>query len=366
MSLVGKLENLIAGSETGASGPPGWDVSLRPAADPPEPTPTTAPAARTAGLKTEVDEAAAARESIRSLLQKTGAAFGAGATLVLAGLGYTQVHQIFPLPPGRGYLIWFALAAGLAALGGGAWVTARFFGAQRRILLSTGGGVHHRWWKKIRHPSLLFTSGPIDLRWRDRHIRRDTFHEHAQEQGKSSMEEVENYGLMKWREAENAPECERATLIEQAKFYDAFVEAVLSRTATKILERRAAAAFHGLFTILALAITVTGIVVLFGLADYSKGQRDLIDLRTKCSEAVGKGATDACDSIRSSAAQKAAKDEAAKEQEALTDATHTAGKGAPVVAKWGACGRLVGADQGLSAVTSALKTRIVKACFAGG
>jgi hypothetical protein len=72
------------------------------------------------------------------------------------------------------------------------------------------------------------------------------------------------------------------------------VHLALVRTAAAILEQRSRNAFRGLPTIIALALSVAGIVGIFALSDYYKGQRDLYQAREKCAQAEADGIVGAC------------------------------------------------------------------------
>jgi hypothetical protein len=64
-----------------------------------------------------------------------------------------------------------------------------------------------------------------------------------------------------------------------------------------------------------LAVTALGAAVLWGVADYSKGQRDLISLQADCAKAEAAGAIGACDVL--------VEDE---EHTALINAAHSASR----------------------------------------
>lgn len=284
---------------------------------------------------------AAGMEQIRTLLRRMGAALGAAATAILAGLGWTQVHEVFPLPEGKGWLWIPALLASLAAFGGAAWLAARFFAAQRRIVIASDESVGE------------------GFRGDELEARDATFRLHALEEAAPSAYAMELRAYRFQRIAgELASEDPRKKKLEsEGKRLLDLVELALSEAALWILEIRSRRAFKGLGTGIALAITVLGMVVLFGIADYAQGQRELIDLRAKCQDAVTKGAVDACDPVRSGANKQTAKEKAdaakKKSQEELKAATELLTGGPPVTVpatiKWlEACVVVLGASESLS------------------
>lgn len=229
------------------------------------------------------DEAADLREAlqkIRDLLQKFGAALGAGAAAIMAGLGYTQLHKIFPLPAHWSWLyLLLALAASASALGGAAWLAARFFAAQRRIVIDT------EWEddpftnaeRKVIRPAVKDTAAEHEARTLlDLELRAQRFSRIARRvNDKAEKEQFE-------RQAEQLTGAIRLSLL---------------RAVVRVLEHRANDAFRGRDTKVAMALTIAGIISVFGLADWSQGKRDLIGLRKSCAEAQKAGAVDACKDV---------------------------------------------------------------------
>lgn len=368
-----------------------------------EATPPSAAAGEAKAIESGMSE-------IRDHLRKTGAALGAAATLILAGLGWAQVHQAFPLPAGRlvvslpqtllvsllvgivlgggavflvyGLLgakrdsraIVYAAVAGAAlaalllavltaeqiggsesvdlslsrtlafglglssllAVGGAAWLASRFFGAQRRILISTEDG-------------LTELADDAEQNARDR-----IFEAVAAQEGARTLYALELRALRFGRIARslsNAPQTSAASrtsvgrsyLESEAKVLTELVNLALWRAALWVLEYRSKKAFDGWQSKLALSATVVGLVGVFGIADYAKGERDLVDLRAKCQKAVAAGAVDACGSVRSDTNEKLVDDllaqKDAEREAALADARKTFQDPAPPVtatekAKW--------------------------------
>src|SRR5258705_12708228 len=88
-------------------------------------------------------------DAMRDHLRRVGTALGVAGGALLSGLGYTQVHKIFPLPSHLfGWLLALAIASSAAALIGAALLAGRFYAAQRRIPMSTDddkrSGLHWR------------------------------------------------------------------------------------------------------------------------------------------------------------------------------------------------------------------------------
>jgi hypothetical protein len=263
--------------------------------------PATAPVDPGAG----VDDLKAGLDATRELLRKTGVALGATATAVLTGLGYSQLHELFPIPEGDDWLWAVALGAAAAAVVGAAVLAGRFFGAQRRILLSSRlpNGRRQRWRRGLTK--------------RDVTVAAEVFTDHAREEGAAGVHALDLRAARLQHLSRRATNtAERDRFAEEAVRLSGIVRFALMRGVASILEYRAQKAFRGWPTRLALLSTAAGIVVLWGAADYSKGQRDLIELRTKCVAGEAKGATSACDPVvaeEDDTAAEAAREQAARE-----------------------------------------------------
>jgi len=226
------------------------------------------------------------------LLQRTGAALGAAATAVLAGLGYTQLHQIFPVPANVSGFSQSLLAASLAAaVVGSMWLAGRFLRAQRIILITSD---HKKWPRAM-------------LLGQDRKTGIRVLNEHAREEMAGALRDVELRALRLERVARRLTESgdDRAESItaEADRLYS-FVAIALHRAAATILQDRSRRAFSPGFTVVAFLLAAVGIAGAFGFADYYKGQRDLVDLRSKCVMAESAGVTDACSAFETRAMAK--------------------------------------------------------------
>ncbi|MDX6397561.1 MAG: hypothetical protein QOJ43_969 [Gaiellaceae bacterium] len=230
----------------------------------------------------------ASMAKIREDLRRLGATLATGATALLAGLGWLQIHNVFPTPASHGRLLTgIALAGSLAALVGVGWLVQIIFSAQRRIPVSSDVG----------------TVGDLGLKGEELNIRNHVFQSAAVAQGEpnETLRQLELDARQAERDAEDPPtpdDGEKSKV--RAARLDAAVDNAVASAALLILERRSAAVFRGWRTKVAFALAAVGIVLAFGVADYSKGQRDLIALRKSCAEAVAAGAKDACSSVAGS------------------------------------------------------------------
>lgn len=263
------------------------DIPTSPAPEKPPMAPATAPFDPAAGRKAIAD----AMEKQRQLLRTTGAAFTGAIGFVLTALGLTKLFDVFPIPPDPGWryaLILGLLSGGtLAAFIGAVVFAGGFFLAQRRVLVGTGA--------------------VSSLQREDARIARQIYTEHARENDASDIRSLELRALRYERIGRSLPSDDQATaeqkarkksLGDEAQRINAVVAIALARAAVAVLERRSEAAFGSKRAFLAAVATVVGIALMFGTAAYSKGERDLIDLRTKCQAALDKGAIDACDPVR--------------------------------------------------------------------
>jgi hypothetical protein len=220
---------------------------------------------------------------IRGLLQLTGTAIGTGATAVLAGLGYAQLHQIFPLPSSVNTLPYWILI-GLISVGtlcSAFWLAAIFLKAQRRILLTavpsesdvSGNGRVQRLIDMVDYHGM----SELDLV-------EARFSQAASEENATRLRDLELRAnrLLRMSIRPAIKPDDQASLSKESKRLLAMLELTLYRVAEEILERRSASAFKGGWTGVAFVCAAVGIVALFGIADYSKGQRDLVSLTKEC------------------------------------------------------------------------------------
>jgi hypothetical protein len=270
----------------------------------------------------ELEDLGAAMQSIRDSLKTMGGAFAAAAGVIVTGLGYARLHEAFPLPAyGRVVAIPALVIGAVLALGGAAWFSGRFFAAQRRIpmysripaQLPPERNALGRLW----HFLADFFSGPFTVRplppeqseeeqhvglsWPEKVLRAEMFQDDARVEDASSLEALELRANRLDRGARRQPEgpARKALETEVARLNDA-IRLTFRRTAAAILERRAQDAYYGWPTKVAVGAFVVGIGLLFGTADWAKGERDLIALRASCTDAESKGASNACDPVRAS------------------------------------------------------------------
>jgi hypothetical protein len=339
---------------------------------PPKKAAAEAPAVST---DTHVKRLREGMQGIREHLRRMGAALGAAATAVLAGLGYTQVHQLFPLPEnlgssnvkvglglvsldltlsGKQVLLILAGFGVVAAPLGAAWLAGRFFGAQRRILITTKP---EEWGGDLADVEKTLAAGVLE--------------EHARSDDAESLFALELRGERHRRIANRLADAEKRKAHEQeADRIESVLETAIVESAATILERRAEKAVHGWATRGALALAVAGAAALFAAADYSKGQRDLVDLRVKCADGISKGAPDACDPVRSADQRRAialgrAVVEATKQkdrQAAAAEAKALPAGAAGLYAKVVACMKSLSADKDFTSASESVKSAAISAC----
>jgi hypothetical protein len=224
------------------------------------------------GVDTAADatELAKANEAMRSHLQRMGAALAAAATAIIGGLGWTKVHDIFPIPRNvdwwtRVLLIAAIICAPLAS----AWLATIFFVAQRRIRIGTTD------------------ESRKGLHGKDTKIATRVLQQHAREESAPDLLDVELRAMRFDRIARSLSGSgdDRAKRFqdEADRLYQ-FVRTALHRAASAVLEDRTRRAFLYWPTIAALVLATGGIFSIFAIADYYKGERELSDLRVKCAK----------------------------------------------------------------------------------
>jgi hypothetical protein len=261
-------------------------------------------------------------QRIRDSLRTMGGAFAAAAGVIVGGLGYARLHEAFPLPPygwWRNAAILALVVGAFLTLGGAAWFSGRFFAAQRRIpmrarippqsqeergfqsFLGDYFSGHYAARKRGLEPEIPEQSEEqkVGLSKSERALRREMFTEDAEAEGASTLEALELRADRLDRIARRLPKgpSQAAMENEAARLY-ASIRLTFMRTATAIVERRAQDAYSGWRTMVAISAFIVGVVLLFGTADWAKGERDLIALRASCAEAEIKGAPDACKPVR--------------------------------------------------------------------
>jgi hypothetical protein len=244
-------------------------------------------------------------EAIRENLRKAGTVLGSAATAVLGGLGWATLHNLFPAPAGKEGLYLLAAVAAALAAGGAAVLAFRFFVGQKRVLLTA------------RIPS-FDERGKYGFGKEDLEIIERVFDAHASDESATDLHTLEMRALRLERVARAKGETADGAIAKEAERLHDVVRIALARAAAGVVEHRAQDAVAGSTTKWALACAVVGIGLLWGAADYSQGQRDLIDLRKKCAEAVKVGASTACDPVVSE--DKQSKEAQAKKQEAAKKA----------------------------------------------
>jgi hypothetical protein len=259
-------------------------------------------------------------KSIRDSLKTMGGAFAAAAGVIVTGLGYARLHEAFPLPPYGWYrtaAICALILGALLTLGGAAWFSGRFFAAQRRIPMYTRIPAHPQEERGFlsgfgdfspesyaareygRRPDQSDEEKHVGLNKSEKVLRGEMFREDAQAEDASSLEALELRANRLDRIARRQSEGpSRAALEQEVARINSAIRLTFRRTAAAILERRAQDAYYGWPTKVAIAAFIVGLGLLFGTADWAKGERDLIGLRATCAEAEIKGAPDACKPVR--------------------------------------------------------------------
>jgi hypothetical protein len=250
---------------------------------------------------------------IRKLLQRMGAALGAVAVAVVAGLGYTHLHDLFPLPGNKSWVGWVALAFGVSAAVGAVGITYRFFRAQRRILILPTTGVDDRERRRFRKSPNDLTSSEVKTirevyrRYVQRYIEPPTDEDTARiteladallaeglelekEEGPTTKDAPTasrklnlSEGLRRVTQQTNDSDLSRVQgLADQlrdqgkqdlAERLAQVVKMAQLDAVTVVLEGRSNRAFKGTLTLTFLLLASVGTLGLFAIADYSKSQR---------------------------------------------------------------------------------------------
>jgi hypothetical protein len=219
-------------------------------------------------------------EAMRDHLRRVGTALGVAGGALLGGLGYAQVHKLFPIPiDSSRWILIGAIAAAAAALVGAAWLAGRFYGAQRRIPVRTEEDEPQlKWLRKWRRTPSGLWPGESEIRHR-------IYDETARDDSATSLKALELRQLRFERLARRAKGKRETKLKDDSERIKGIVSRTLFQAAAAILERRAHQAFSGWLTRFAFLLTIAGIIGVFGLADWSQGQRDLVALGKQCGEA---------------------------------------------------------------------------------
>jgi len=294
-------------------------------------------------------------DGIRSLLQRTGAALGAAATAVIGGLGYAQLHNIFPIPKNVGWAAKLSLPLFfVAAVGGAIWLAAIFMLAQRRILIETDA-------------SDDLEDSPKDIKVANR-VRNEFA---SQEQAKTLRDvQMRAVRLANVARALGPTDPARARFVqaESDRLYGV-VNLALVKASALILEDRSRRAFKSWRTLFALGFAAAGIIGVFAMSDHFKSQRDLFQSQEACAKAEANGIPNACAAFESSkqtaARQKLAskvKAEAAAEADAAFKRLSVPQKTALSVAAncEGAIDHLAPAER----PSGEARSRVVRACIA--
>jgi len=207
-----------------------------------------------------VDDLTKIMGELRSDLVRTGTGLGAIVGTVLAGVGYTQVHDFFPFPADApGWVRWGVVAAAALGTAAATFLVVRFYYAQRRILIGSD------------------LSGLPRHAWRDRKLAKRITDQFAHEERAADILALDLRASRLGRIARGLdPNGARTKAIHaEAQRLENVVRLALVRTAASLLERRTRGAFGGMSSWIAIALAVGGIGFTFAVADYAKGQRSL-------------------------------------------------------------------------------------------
>lgn len=195
-----------------------------------------------------------------------------------------QLHNVFPAPENHRILVpLIALVSSAAALIGLGWLMRLIFAAQRQIPI-------------VSDTERLGSLGSLSES--ERTIRDQVFSSVATEHAGTSLRALELEARGAEREAEVASDpATKARFAAKAKRLLQAVDSGLTGAALLIIEERSGNLFRSREPVWAFSLAAIGIIVAFGVADYSKGQRDLIALRKSCAEAEAAGAKDPCESV---------------------------------------------------------------------
>jgi hypothetical protein len=275
-------------------------VEAAPTSPPEPPIPPSA-----AELERDAAYFVAGLADIRKLLQRMGAALGAVAVAVVAGLGYTHLHDLFPLPGNKSWVGWVALAFSVSAAVGALGITFRFFGAQRRILILPTTGVDES--PNDLTSSEVETIRKVYRRYVQRYIEPPTDEDTARiteladallaeglelekEEGPTTKDAPTvsrkrnlSEGLRRVAQQTNDSDLSRVQgLADQlrdqgkqdlAERLAQVVKMAQLDAVTVVLEGRSNRAFKGPLTLTFLLLAAVGTLGLFAVADYSKSQR---------------------------------------------------------------------------------------------
>lgn len=210
-------------------------------------------------------------ETIRGGLQKYGAALGAGATALLGGIGWATIHNLYPVPQDQKWLgplvILLAILGSLASFG----AAASFFSAQRRIVFDTAD--------PREAPGLTSGEKAVVVR---------VLTDFAKANGAFRLKDLELRAQRLERIARTRKDdAQAAALSKEAARISSEVNYAAVTAATSVLESRNERQFRVLrfppspFVALA-GLALVSVLFVFYLSDFSKGQRELIDLQIKC------------------------------------------------------------------------------------
>ncbi len=229
------------------------------------------------------DPAVEAIKNVRDDLTKYGTAMGVGSVIVVGGSAVVNYDSMFPLADSRA---WVAVVATFAAaIVGSVALTARFFIAKRRILIDTMEFMERR-----PAPSFVRTvpSRQGGMSIDERRIVERRLREFAHEEGVADVTLAEARAERLRRVAGAAAaegEAEVAKLARtEAQRLSAGLSAAISQAALLVVERRSAAVYKSVWAITFALMAAFGAVGVFVVADWSKGEREVVEAWVQCNK----------------------------------------------------------------------------------
>jgi len=212
-------------------------------------------------------------QKIRDSLRAYAAALGAIGTALVSGFGYAAFSTMMPVPDDR--LLWVAVGLVLSCVFATSWLVANFYRPTRRIAFNA---------------SLLspHTSPEEDRDTLDERERKGVIALFAQAPKPANVPDLANLekkaGQMEDAASTESNAEKRQRKLDEARYLMDRYDEIAGSAALWVLEDRASRALSWPRLVLAPMIAGVSLVLLFGLAYYSAGERARIDLVAKCKD----------------------------------------------------------------------------------
>lgn len=305
---------------------------------------------RTQRAEAGAANARAALQRIRDQSGLAAKALGAIGTAATAGLGITQLRDIFPLAGVGEEWATLAIAGLVAALSGVLWVAAQFWRVQEPVATTTttAGTIAQAGLRDneaaAKDIKMVYGDAVRAARASDVGIGDGDEHD---------LTPVEQRGFALLDSAD-----EKEVLLGQRLLAE--ITAAQARASVLVARRRATAALRGGSSILALAMVIVGLAAFVAATGYVEGERDgkvaLLKSCGEAAEALKKGGLGVGD-LESAPCDASAQADEPEEKPTAADALRTARANA--VADSNACDKALGAGPGDSgdAACKALRER---------